>query len=225
MLGIVAASLALAACGGDDGDDGVSTDGNDEVLTSSGFQEAIDAVAEEEGDDAPIFDIQLTGGGGAEFTIVDGEQLAGQVYTGGELESREVDVIGPGTLEGTDFPLSEVDSAAIDRIIEGVRSESGIDDVEITVMKLSKQNPGSDGELQWQINAEGDGRTGLVYTAEPDGSNVSSPLGDIAGGDAGGSDAPEPETSAPATPEEAQEVAECIQEAAGDVEAVRACAS
>lgn len=213
ILAVIAA-LMLTACGGDDGGGGTSTEGNDDLFTSAGFTEAVDAVAEEEGDDAPVFDVQITSGG-AVFTFVDGEQLAGQVYSGGELQSQEVDVIGPGSVEGSDFPLTDVDPAAIDKIAEGVRTESGIDDVEITVMKLTKQN--ANGELQWTINAEGGGRTGLVYTADPDGSNLVSPLGDIAGG---GSTDP---SDTPAPSESAQALAECVQEAAGDVDAIQAC--
>jgi len=216
-----AGALALGACGGDDDSGGTSTAGNDDLFTSAGFSEALDAVKGEEGDDAPMFDIQITTGG-AEFTIVDGEKLTGQVYSGGELHSQEVDVIGPGSLEGTDFPLSEVDPAAIDKIVDGVRTESGIDDVEVTVLKLTKQNP--DGTLMWVINAEGGGRTGLVYNADPDGSNVTSPLGDIAGTDTGGGgDTGGAESGGGVTPDDAQAIADCIQKAAGDVEAIQAC--
>ena len=217
-----AAALTLSACmGDDDSGGGSSTDGNDDLFTSSGFTDALNAVSDEEGADAPLFDIRITSAG-AEFTFVDGEQLTGQIYTGGELESRDVDVIGPGTLEGSDFPLSEVDPAAIDRIVEGVRTESGIDDVEVTVLQLTKQNV--NGELQWIINAEGDGRTGLVFNADPDGSNVTSPLGDIGAGDTGsGAETPPTESGGGVSPDDAQAIAECVQEAAGDVAAIQAC--
>jgi hypothetical protein len=45
----------------------------------------------------------------------------------------------------------------------------------VTVMTLERS--AIDGNLGWTINAEGGGRTGLVYNADPDGSNVTSPLG------------------------------------------------
>src|SRR4029077_2505894 len=83
-----------------------------------------------------------------------------------------------------DFPLSEVDPAAINKIVSGVKEKSGVNDLNVTVMTLAKSPV--DGLLKWVINAEGGGRTGLVYNAEPDGSNVASPLGDIAGSGSGG---------------------------------------
>src|SRR5262249_20633070 len=95
-----------------------------------------------------------------------------------------------------------------------------------------------DGQLKWTINAEGGGRTGLVYNAEPDGSNVTSPLGNIAGsgtstgttgttgttattgggsgGATGGVTAPNGKTP--------QEIANCIQQAGTDVSKIQACA-
>ena len=64
------------------------------------------------------------------------------------------------------------------------------------------------------INAEGGGRTGLVYNAEPDGSNVTSPLGDIAGGGASGSGG---------GAKSPQEIAECVQQAGTDISKIQAC--
>ena len=83
-----------------------------------------------------------------------------------------------------------------------------------------------DGQLKWTINAEGGGRTGLVYNADPDGSNVTSPLGDIAGagstgttsttgGSSGGVTAPNGKTPA--------EITQCIQQAGTDVSKIQAC--
>ena len=65
-----------------------------------------------------------------------------------------------------------------------MKEKSGVNDLNVTVMTLAKRTV--DGLLKWTINAEGGGRTGLVYNAEPDGSNVASPLGDIAGSGSGG---------------------------------------
>jgi hypothetical protein len=167
------AALALAACGGGDGG-GTSTGGNAELFTTSGFQQAYDAVRERAGSDAGVLQVQITEGG-ADFKLRDGEQATGFVYTGGELHDEQVDVVGPGSLEGQDFPISQVDPEAIDEIVTGVQRESGITDIKVTVMTLEKS--AIDGKLGWTINAEGGGRTGLVYNADPDGSNVTSPLG------------------------------------------------
>jgi len=175
------ASVALAACGGDDdsGGGGISNEGNESLFTSAGFTAALSAVEEKAGSDAQVLEVEISAGG-ASFSLRDGEQATGFVYTGGEVEDLEVDVIGPGSLEGTDFPFSEIDAAAIDKIVAGVKTESGVEDIEVTVMTLEKAP--TDGTLKWVVNAEGGGRTGLVFNAAPDGSNVTSLTGDIAGG-------------------------------------------
>jgi hypothetical protein len=99
----------------------------------------------------------------------------------------------------------------------------------VTVMTLALSPV--DGQLKWTINAEGGGRTGLVYNAEPDGSNVTSPLGGIAGSgtasgttptgtspSGGGSGVTTPNGKTPA------EIAACVQAAGTDVSKIQACA-
>jgi hypothetical protein len=216
-------ALVLAACGSSGG---TSTNGNSDLFTSAGFQKAYDAVTDKAGENAQALQVQITAGG-ADFKLRNGEQATGFVYTGGDLHDEKVDIIGPGSLNGQDFPFSEIDPAAIDKIVSGVKQKAGVSDVNVTVMTLEKSPV--DGQLKWTINAEGGGRTGLVYNAEPDGSNVTSPLGDIAGGgttgtstsaggsgSGGGATAPNGKTP--------QEIADCIQQAGTDVSKIQACA-
>jgi hypothetical protein len=216
-------ALVLAACGSSGG---TSTNGNSDLFTSAGFQKAYDAVTDKAGENAQALQVQITAGG-ADFKLRNGEQATGFVYTGGDLHDEKVDIIGPGSLNGQDFPFSEIDPAAIDKIVSGVKQKAGVSDVDVTVMTLEKSPV--DGQLKWTINAEGGGRTGLVYNAEPDGSNVTSPLGDIAGGgttgtstsaggsgSGGGATAPNGKTP--------QEIADCIQQAGTDVSKIQACA-
>jgi hypothetical protein len=204
-------AVALAACGGSS--DSVSNEGNSDLFTSAGFQKAYDAVKGEAGENAQALQVQVTGGG-ADFKLRNGEQATGFVYTGGDLHDEDVEVIGPGSLEGQDFPFSEIDPAAVDKIVSGVKQASGVSDLKVTVMTLEKSQ--IDGTLKWTINAEGGGRTGLVYNAEPDGSNVTSPLGDIAGSGSGSATTPTG-TKTPA------EIANCIQQAGTDVSKIQAC--
>jgi hypothetical protein len=210
-IGLAACAVALAACGASSGGD--STNGNDELFTTAGFQKANDAVKDKAGEDAQALQVQITEGG-ADYKLRDGERATGFIYTGGDVHDEQVEVIGPGSLEGRDFPFSEIDPAAIDKIVSGVKSESGLDDLKVTVMTLEKSVV--EGKLKWTIDAEGGGRTGLVYNAEPDGSNVTSPLGDVAGsGSGGGVTAPNGKTP--------QEIADCIQKAGTDVSKIQAC--
>jgi hypothetical protein len=222
-IGAALSAVALAACGGSTG--GTSTNGNDDLFTSAGFQKAYDAVKEKAGENAQALQVQITAGG-ADFKLRNGEQATGFVYTGGDLHDEKVDVIGPGSLNGQDFPFSEIDPAAINKIVTGVNEKSGVTDLKVTVMTFEKS--AVDGQLKWTINAEGGGRTGLVYNAEPDGSNVTSPLGDIAGSggtstSGGGSTTAGGGVTAPngKTP---QEISDCIQQAGTDVSKIQACA-
>ena len=210
MIGAVLSAVALAACGSSGG---TSTNGNSDLFTSAGFQKANDAVTDKAGENAQALQVQITEGG-ADFKLRSGEQATGFVYTGGDLHDEKVDVIGPGSLEGQDFPFSEIDPAAIDKIVSGIKEQAGVSDLKVTVMTLEKS--AVDGQLKWTINAEGGGRTGLVYNAEPDGSNVTSPLGDIAGSGT---------TSTPTAPngKTPQEIANCVQQAGTDITKIQAC--
>jgi hypothetical protein len=219
IFGIAVSAVALAACGSSGG---TSTEGNQDLFTSAGFQQAYNAVKDKAGENAQALQVQITEGG-ADFKLRNGEQATGFVYTGGDLHDEKVDVIGPGSLNGQDYPFSEIDPAAVDKIVSGVKEQAGVSDLKVTVMTLEKSPV--DGQLKWTINAEGGGRTGLVYNADPDGSNVTSPLGGIAGsggtstsggsGSGGGVTAPNGKTPS--------EIADCIQKAGMDVSKIQAC--
>lgn len=195
-IGLAVSALALGACGG--ANSNVSTSGNDDLFTTAGFQKAFDAVQEKSGENGQALQVQITAGG-AEFKLLSGELPTGFVYTGGDLHDEQLQLIGPGSLEGRAFPFSEIDPAAIDKIVSGVKSASDVNDIKVTVMTLEKSS--IDGTLKWTINAEGGGRTGLVYNAEPDGSNVISPT------------------------EAVTDTAKCLQDAGRDAAKIQACAT
>jgi hypothetical protein len=227
IVALAIGAVSLAACGGDDDGPG---GGNEELFTTAGFRKAYDAATERAGEQAAVLEVQITSGG-ADFKLRSGEQATGFVYRDGELHDQRVEVIGPGSLEGQDFPISAVDPAAIDRIVSGVRTESGIRDIEVTVLTLAKS--AIDGKLRWTINAAGGGRTGLVYNADPDGSNVTSPQGAVAGAGNQSSETTPSAKQPPATDpgatvtlpngKTAAEVSKCIQKAQGDVDKLQAC--
>ena len=132
-IGLALSAIALAACGGSSG--GTSTNGNSDLFTTAGFQKAFDAVKDKAGENAQALQVQITEGG-ADFKLRNGEQATGFVYTGGDLHDEQVDLIGPGSLEGQDYPFSEIDPAAIDKIVSGVKEKAGASDLKVTVMTL-----------------------------------------------------------------------------------------
>jgi hypothetical protein len=170
-------ALGVAACGGDDDDGGagtISNEGNEELFTTDGFQEAYDAVEEQTGPDAAVLQVQITQAGGADFKLLggegddDGEGVSGLIYTGGELVGEEVEIIGSGSLEGRDFPFSEIEPGAIDAIADGVAEQNPEPGIAITSMTLERR---PEGELSWTASVTGAG-AGLVYAAAPDGSEL-----------------------------------------------------
>ena len=163
------ATLAIAGCGDDDSGDSPSNTGNDELLTTDGFQAAYDAVSEEIGSDEELLSVQIAETG-ATFTI-GGSEPRLFTYTGGELVEGEFQVIGPGQGSGG-FPFDEVDPGAIDEIVAGVTAEGA---QEATTMTLEAGSPGTtSGELAWTITALSPGGPTLVFTAAPDGTGVQS---------------------------------------------------
>ena len=220
----LAASTALIACGGDDdGDDGGGAasavrEGNEELLTSDGFAKAVDAMEDEAGADAPLLRVQVNLAG-AEFQVREGDDAGGFIFTAGELAPIQVEILGNAKLEGNDFPLSVVDPAAIDKIVEGVKTESGFDDVALTNLLLEKQ---SGGGLKWVINASGGGRTDLAFNADSDGSNVTPVT--AAATKANETKAIEgTEKLSKPTQAQTKQIAECVERAEGDPEELAKC--
>ncbi len=168
-----ALALSAAGCGDDDSGDSPSNTGNDELLTTDGFQAAYDAVSEEVGSDDELVSVQIAETG-ATFTI-GGSEPRLFTYTGGELVEGEFQVIGPGQ-GGGGFPFTDLDPGAIDEIIAGVTAEGA---QEVTTMTLET----SSGVLAWTTTALGPGGPTLVFTAAPDGT-------DVQPADAGGAGAP-----------------------------------
>jgi hypothetical protein len=137
-----------------------------------------------------------------------------------------VQLVGTGSLQDTVFPISDLDPAAIDKMIAEAPGASGADDFEVTVMTLGRNIVS--GELSWTINGDGAGRTGIVLEAKPDGSGLASPTGQVPGA-GGGTDTGATDTGAsttatpPTSTEDAQKIAQCLQDAAGDPAKVQAC--
>jgi hypothetical protein len=166
ILAALALATGLVACGGDDE---VS---NEDLLTADGFETALEAVEDEAGDDADALRVQVTAAG-AEFRLLTEDGATAYAYGGGELAEVQVAVIA-GSLEGEEFPLSDVDPGAIDEIAEAVSGELG-DEAALTALTL--ETAGLDGVPRWTVSAQAPDGAVEVFVAESDGSGLR-PAGD-----------------------------------------------
>lgn len=215
----VCGAIGLAACGSssDSGSSGGS--GGGDQFTSSAFQRTLDQVELDTGEDAELLEVQITSAG-TDYKIRAGEKASGLHFDPGSSDAQDVqvNVIGTGSLADSAFPISDVDPAAIDKMVNGAAAASGAGDFKVTVMTLGKSfTP----DVMWTINGEASGRTGLVLQANPDGSGLSSPTGAVPGGATGSATG----TTAAPSGVDPQAITECIQKAGGDVNKIQACAT
>jgi len=219
------AALALAACGGSDSSssssDSGSSGGGDQFTTAS-LQKTLDTVKGKVGENAELLEVQITTAG-TDYKVRAGEQANGFHFDPGSSDAQDVkvDVVGAGSLANSAFPISQVIPAAIDKMVAGAPQAAGTDDFNVTVMTLGKSfSP----DVQWTVNGDAAGRTGLVLNAQPDGSGLTSPTGAVAGGTSTGG-ASTGATTTPGAPSagDAQAIADCISKAGGDPAKIQAC--
>lgn len=216
------AALALGACGGSDSSSSSSSSGSSgggDQFTTAALAGTLDVVKGKSGADAELLEVQITTGG-TDYKIRDGEKATGFHFDPGSSDAQDVqvDIVGVGSLADSAFPISEVDPAAIDKMVAAAPQASGADDFKVTVMTLGKSfSP----DLQWTVNGEAGGRTGLVLNAKPDGSGLTSPTGQVPSGtDTSGGASATP--TAPGGQDPAA-VADCISKAGGDTAKIQAC--
>jgi hypothetical protein len=233
----LAAALGLAACGSSSSssDSGSSGSGGDQFTTAA-FQKTLDAVKDDVGQDAELLEVGINSAG-TDYKIRSGEQASGLHFDPGSSDGQDVkvDLIGAGSVADSAFPISEVDPAAIDKMLAAAPAAIGADDFTVTVMTLGRTFSVS-GDVQWSINGDAAGRTALVLQAKPDGSGLTAPGGTVPGGSgsssgsgtsstgsgSGASDTP-PGNSATGGTDPAA-IAECVQKAGSDIEKIKACA-
>jgi hypothetical protein len=222
-LAAIVAVFALAACGSSGSSDSSSSSssGGGDQFTSAALATTLDAVKSKAGDTAELLEVQITSGG-TDYKIRDGEKATGFHFDPGSSDAQDVqvDVIGSGSLANSAYPISEVDPAAIDKMLADAPEASGASDFVPTVMTLGNSFSTS-GEIQWTVNGDASGRTGLVLNAKPDGSGLSAPGGQVPTG-AGGTTATPPSSGSGVTTSSSA-IADCLQKAAGDIEKAKAC--
>ena len=175
--------------------------GAESLFEQANFTKALAAVRAKVSGDAELLKIQVLPAQ-AEFQVKRGERADGYRYSarGGRLQKVDVEIVGGGSIEGLQFPFRSVDPGVTEKLARAVRSQNGL---RATVMTLEKGPAGA--KLAWTINAEGNGRTGIVFIASPDGSALRTPGGSAAG------------------PGSARKQQECILKAGSDAAKIQAC--
>ena len=220
----MAAVLALAACGSSGSSSSSSpssSSGGGDQFTSAALAKTLDVVKSKAGDTAELLEVQITSGG-TDYKIRDGEKATGLHFNPGSSDAQDVkvEVVGTGSLANSAYPISEVDPAAVDKMLAQAPDVSGASDFKVTVMTLGNSFS-VNGDVQWTINGDASGRTGLVLNAKPDGSGLSAPGGQVPSGT--GTTATPPATGGASTTDPAA-IANCIQKAGGDINKIKACA-
>jgi hypothetical protein len=179
-------------------------------FTSAGLASALSKLVSEAGERqltrVSINDTQtqfiVRQGDGVEAYAVraDSDELTHQQAT--------ITISGNATIADFAFPVNAVQPSAIDKMLAAARKQSGAPDFKPTVLNLERRIPFNSRELAWTINAEGGGRN-LTYRATADGTNVQ----DIGGGG----------TPIPPAAQRAEQLNQCIQSAAGDLDKITAC--
>ncbi len=228
LAAVLAAGLLLApaGCGGDDDEDSTTTEPTEAgQFTTAALEETLQVVRGDAGAEAKLLQLQMTVGG-TDYQLREGKQARGLHFDVGSTEPQQVDV---GATDQKPFPISQVQPEAIDKMVAAAPEASGADDFTVSVITLQRNF--TTGELEWTINGDGGGRTGIVLTAKPDGSGLSGaeerpppPPPPTSGG------GPPPEGQPPQAPEgptrqQIQDLAKCLQEAGGDPAKIQACST
>ena len=110
----------------------------------------------------------------AEFTIKDGKKATGYRYyaKNGETGQFKVKLVGPGELDGSQFPYRTLNAGITEKLAAGVAKADG--SMRVTNMTIRRDIV--KGDLAWSVNAESDTRTGIVFEADPDGSGLDDPV-------------------------------------------------
>jgi hypothetical protein len=223
-IGLVIA-LYFAFTGSDKDDSGGVTSedptavSEEQSLYSSGnFEKALDKLRSEESANAEMLKVVVRPAD-AEFQVRKGERADGYRYNAKseDLESVEVELVGSGTLEGSQFSLARVRPGITTKLVAALREENP----ELKATNMALERGVGSGRLAWTVNAEGGGRTGLVFMARPDGSGLADPV-EFARQGGGGDSGSGGTTKAPSV-DEAQRQAQCIRKAGSDVAKVQAC--
>jgi hypothetical protein len=106
----------------------------------------------------------------ATFQVKDGQRAKGYRYYAKNRAMGEfkVKIVGPGSLEGSQFPYKTLSPGVTERLASSAAGQG--QGLEVTNMTIRRDV--IDSHLEWSVNADSDERTGVVFTADPDGSGL-----------------------------------------------------
>jgi hypothetical protein len=184
-------------------------------LNAAGIAAAIDALRDEVGGNPHMVRLRSSPES-IELVIRDGEQPVGYSWVDGELtELPAVVVAGSGPLAKRDFLASTVDPKSLGRLLLGAKRESKGRKLEVVNATLEAEVLDPD-RLRWLLNAEAPNGSAIAFRAKRDGSGVEQ-LGST--GPPGAGLPPQAREQL----RDAQRIADCIQEAGDDTDAILDC--
>jgi hypothetical protein len=106
----------------------------------------------------------------ATFQVKDGQRAKGYRYYAKNREMGEfkVKIVGPDSLEGSQFPYKTLSPGVTERLASSAAGHG--QGLEATNMTIRRDV--IDSHLEWSVNTDSDERTGVVFTADPDGSGL-----------------------------------------------------
>jgi hypothetical protein len=188
---------------------------SDSLYSSDNFAKVYDQIKSKTGSDAQLLETRISPGN-MEVQVRNGEKASGLSYniSDKQLVPQQVDLVGPGTLEGSSYPISKLRPDAPGRVAAAVRAKLG-GDAHVTNMTLKKDGV-TQGKLKWVVNADAQGRTSLVYYVSPNGTKVTGSPGTTAPIPGASS---VPSTGIPDT----QKYTKCVTAAGGDPTKIQRC--
>lgn len=179
-----------------------------EPFSASGMRAALAAVRGEVGPRADLTRVSINPVQTVFHVRRSDSEAEGLGFNAASRELAEISVLVSGSdpLSEIDFPLAAVRPGVVERLAAGARALLRAPAAEFDVFDLSRSP--IDGRLEWTLTVTARGRS-FALRAGPGGGGVE----DLSGGG----------IELPAAVIEARERARCIEEAAGDSEAIFAC--
>jgi hypothetical protein len=203
------------AAEGDGGSEDEEAEAPPTTLSAGGLAAGLDALRAHIGGNPDLVRVRAAPDV-IELVVRRGNRPAGYSWSGGELtELQVVTVTGSGSLKRRDFRASTVDPSSLGRLLRGAKRHAGGRDLDVVNATLAADLINPD-RLRWLLNAEAPNGSSLTFRARRDGRAI----------EGLGSTGP-PGAGLPSQAREqfrdAERFSECVEDAAGDVDAILEC--